>query len=245
MSIDKNEQTAAYAAHRQELSHNTGRATDVRSLRTRIQIRDALMALLLEGNFDQITVSALVKRAGINRATFYRHYSDIYDLAHRLTEVLFMDVEAHLAAVYRDEKLEPHQSGSVAGGGLPPQQRESRIDPGHGWEILFEHVAEYAQFYRAMLQPGGIPGFRARVEAVVEAQMLALLPSYGFRPEASRIPVALAVRYLAAAQVGFVQWWLEHDMPFPPVEAARHLLTLHVMGGTWALGLDLGAGIEE
>ena len=36
--------------------------------------------MLAEMPFYKITVSALVKRAGISPNTFYYHYEDIYDL---------------------------------------------------------------------------------------------------------------------------------------------------------------------
>jgi hypothetical protein len=51
------------------------------------------------------------------------------------------------------------------------------------------------------------------------------------------MPQALAIHYLAAAQVGFIQWWLENEMPFPPETAAVYLVNLHQRGGSWALGL--------
>ncbi len=43
-------------------------------------IWQAFQAMLEEMPFDKITVSALVKRAGVSPNTFYYHYQDIYDL---------------------------------------------------------------------------------------------------------------------------------------------------------------------
>ena len=188
-------------------------AVDLRSQRTQNQIRDAFIGLLIERPFAQITVTALTQAAGINRATFYRHYADIHDLAERLTDLLFADTLAHLEA----------------GAG--------ENDAAH-WTALFTHAAAYAPFYRAMLQPGGIPNFRQRVEMVVAQQMRQALPLLGFDDQqAQKMPAPLAVQYLAAAQVGFIQWWLENDMPFPPETAAAYLMSLHLNGGWWALGL--------
>lgn len=185
---------------------------DLRVQRTREQIRDAFMALLLEKPFDQISVSELAQRARINRATFYRHYTDIHDLAERLTDLLFAEMR------------EPfNQQGGES----------SAAD----WQILFDHVAQYASFYRAMMGPGGIPRFRERVETAVANQMTHLLPAFGFDPAKRQMPQALAVHYMAAAQVGFIQWWLTNDMPFSPQTAAAHLINLHWHGGSWALGL--------
>ncbi|MCA9962442.1 MAG: TetR/AcrR family transcriptional regulator [Chloroflexota bacterium] len=186
---------------------------DLRVRRTREQIRDAFMALLLERPFEQITVSAITQQARINRATFYRHYTDVNDLAARLTDLLFADIATHL------EEQGTHSTAA-------------------SWQILFTHVAEYATFYKAMMGPGGIPGFRERVETAVAAQMADLLPTFGFDNTRLRLPQTLAVRYLAAAQVGVIQWWLENEMPVTAATAAEYLINLHLHGGWWALGLE-------
>jgi AcrR family transcriptional regulator len=193
---------------------NKDSQVDLRIQRTREQIRDAFINLLLERPFAQITVTAVAEAARINRATFYRHYHDIHDLAAQLTDLLFADVVTPF---------------------------ENDTEPGYAanWEALFIHVAAYAPFYRAMLQPDGIPGFSQRVEAAVAQQMSDLLPLFGFDERQAAMPTALAVRYMAAAQVGFMQWWLENEMPFPPETAAVYLVDLHQRGGAAALGLPL------
>jgi AcrR family transcriptional regulator len=54
--------------------------TDPRVRRTRKLLQDALLALLAEKSFDAITVQDIADRSTINRATFYAHYVDKYDL---------------------------------------------------------------------------------------------------------------------------------------------------------------------
>ena len=44
-------------------------------------IKEAFGSLLDEKPFDRITVKDISSRAGINRQTFYYHFTDIYDLA--------------------------------------------------------------------------------------------------------------------------------------------------------------------
>ena len=185
---------------------------DPRTRRTQLLIRDAFMELLVEQGFDKITVRALTERANINRATFYRHYTDIHDLVSRLTDLLFVDV-----ATQTNEGLETSDVES--------------------WAILFEHVAQYATFYRALMGQKGIPSFRDRVRESVEAEMQQQLTISNFEETQAKMPLSLSIRYMAAAQVGFIQWWLENDMPFQPLEAAGYLMSLHTHGGVWALGL--------
>lgn len=41
---------------------------------------EALLALLLDKEFDYITIKDICKKAGVNRSTFYLHYESIMDL---------------------------------------------------------------------------------------------------------------------------------------------------------------------
>ena len=54
--------------------------TDRRIVRTRNALGDAMVALMLEKEFDEITVQQVLDRAGVGRATFYTHYRDKDDL---------------------------------------------------------------------------------------------------------------------------------------------------------------------
>lgn len=60
------------------------------SRKTRKLIRSTFAEMLSEkGTIDKITVTELVKRANINRGTFYTHYDDVYSVAEDFeTEIL-------------------------------------------------------------------------------------------------------------------------------------------------------------
>jgi len=58
----------------------THEQTDPRVRRTHKLLQEALVELADERGFDTITVGDIAKRAEVNRATFYRHYQDKYDL---------------------------------------------------------------------------------------------------------------------------------------------------------------------
>ena len=53
---------------------------------TKMRIRSAFYELLHEMDYEKITVTAVCKRAEINRATFYKHYLDVADLVDKLQE---------------------------------------------------------------------------------------------------------------------------------------------------------------
>ena len=66
---------------------------DPRVRRTRKLLEDAFKSLLRERPNDEISVGDVARRANVNRATFYAHYTDI---RHFATEVLRASFEAAL-----------------------------------------------------------------------------------------------------------------------------------------------------
>ncbi len=72
---------------------------DLRTQYTRKVIQDAFFALLKEQPLYKIKVSDLCERAGINRSTFYRHYTDPFDLMNQLEEQYLSEFEAYVKEV--------------------------------------------------------------------------------------------------------------------------------------------------
>ncbi|WP_342536671.1 TetR/AcrR family transcriptional regulator [Sporosarcina sp. FSL K6-3508] len=74
----------------------TGSKTDPRVLRTRKLIMDSFIELSSEKEFKDITVKDISAEAMINRATFYYHFEDIYDLLDKaLSEVLLINLDCN------------------------------------------------------------------------------------------------------------------------------------------------------
>ena len=60
--------------------------TDPRVLRTRKLITSAFIKLSQEKSFSDISVKDITEEASINRATFYNHFLDKYDLLEKVVE---------------------------------------------------------------------------------------------------------------------------------------------------------------
>ena len=54
--------------------------TDLRIIKTKKVIYEALIDLMKEKTFEEIKVSDICNKALINRSTFYAHYEDKYEL---------------------------------------------------------------------------------------------------------------------------------------------------------------------
>jgi AcrR family transcriptional regulator len=62
------------------MTHSVGQPGDLRVRRTRKLLKSALIELTIEKGFAAVTVQDIADRAMVNRATFYRHCLDKYDL---------------------------------------------------------------------------------------------------------------------------------------------------------------------
>lgn len=54
--------------------------TDLRIIKTKKTLGEALVKLMKEKNFERIKISDICEEALVNRSTFYAHYDDKYDL---------------------------------------------------------------------------------------------------------------------------------------------------------------------
>lgn len=70
---------------------------------TKRKLRDALMELLKDKPLRSITVKELCLRAGLNRGTFYAHYSDVFDLMEQIEAEIENDFFAALEPILSAE----------------------------------------------------------------------------------------------------------------------------------------------
>lgn len=77
------------------------------AIRSRKLIKKAVVDLLYEKPLDKITVTDVVKRADINRGTFYAHYTDISSVLDSLVEDAFSTLELTLRESPAGETPDP------------------------------------------------------------------------------------------------------------------------------------------
>lgn len=81
---------------------------DLRVKKTKNSIINAFLQLRAKKPLERITIKELTDLAEINKATFYLHYKDIYDLSEQLENELFISVFnsiAHPDSVFSEPKL--------------------------------------------------------------------------------------------------------------------------------------------
>ena len=76
------------------MARNDGDSEDLRVKRTYKLLQEALIELTVQKGFSAVAVSDITKYAGVNRATFYRHYEDKFDLLNQYVQRVCKLLEA-------------------------------------------------------------------------------------------------------------------------------------------------------
>src|SRR5271156_3926054 len=85
-----------------QLLHPGTESTDPRILRSRRMLMEALVRLLTQKEFDDISVQEIADEATLNRATFYLHYADKNALLQAMTESRFRDLIERRGITFAD-----------------------------------------------------------------------------------------------------------------------------------------------
>lgn len=198
----------------------THRRPDPRILRTRQQLRAALVSLIEEKGLDALTVQDIADRAGLNRATFYLHYHDKQDLLEKSLRDAIDELMADLGATTGEQ-------GQLVFDGSPRPIK-----------AVFEHVAQHAEFYRVMLSSEGVPAFSAGVRDYMAEVTIRWLAALQPDPHQSRVPLEIVANSLSWSLLGVLIWWLEHHMPQSPEYMAEQFQLLITLDLRQVLGLE-------
>jgi AcrR family transcriptional regulator len=171
---------------------------DLRVRRTRKLLQSALMELTIRKGFEAVTVQELCEQAMVNRATFYRHYTDKYDLIDQYMHELYTLLEQ------------------------PPGEEspEIAVSPPLGLVQMLEHLQNHASFYRVMLGPKGYALFGEKIRLYMEKRFMRSLPKDPKPVLPGKPPAKMILRCISSAGLGAIIWWLENDNQASPEQMA-------------------------
>lgn len=102
---------------------------DLRIVKTKDALHQALLQLLNDKNLDEISITEICKKAMINRGTFYLHYGQIEDVF----EEYFKEITLDLASSYK----EPYRRAAI----LNVDELDSSTTR------IFHHIEKFKPFY--------------------------------------------------------------------------------------------------
>lgn len=195
---------------------------DRRINRTRRQLRNALMSLILERGYNAVTIEDITERADLGRTTFYLHFRDKEELL----------VES-LEEIAEELKEQVEQAADL---GL-----EDGNFKGNPVAVAFRHVDENRDLYRIILKGEGSSKVASRIRDIIEEAAEDFFTRYmsRFMSAPPEMPLSLVAGYFASALMGFVTLWLEKELPYGGDEAADLFMTLFYRGAANILHLPL------
>jgi AcrR family transcriptional regulator len=155
---------------------------DPRILRTRAHLGEALFDLARERPLDQVTVADIAERAGVNRTTFYQHYSDKDAL---LVDALNRAVEGVVAKIDAD---------------TGPQDGRAIL------RAYLEHIATNAAFYQRILGEFGSAGIQAWLRERLADALLANLDDHDGLVD---LPLDILGAAISGAGLSIIRAWLD------------------------------------
>ena len=218
---DRNGETVDYWAKGTRVSAKTVHANaDLRILKTRDAIWEAVLSLTEEKGFERITVSDIARRARINRTTFYAHFTD--------KETVIRD---GVAAMLRNliARWEP----------APERISTAQATTPHANTVLwFDHVRENARFYRAMFVTGELARFSGEIEGLFHRLAMTRLGEHPAPPRPT-MPAEIVMSATIALNLGLVKWWLRDGLKDSPETMAIRYQELLVYGTYGVLRLPV------
>ncbi len=182
---------------------------DRRKERTRQWFQDALLALIEERGYENITVQDIVDRANTARVTFYRHYKDKEELLKSCLEQIYVEGA---------KSLRPVAPENWTGPGAPPLNL-----------TLYRHVAENYRLYQALLcGPLSIVvqlEIRLYMLIYLKSNLQLLFPGRENDPD-----LDLLANMVVTSSLGSIVWWLDNERPCPVEHLAQLNYQLNAAG---------------
>jgi AcrR family transcriptional regulator len=165
---------------------------DRRTSRTRRSLSEALMELIQEKRFDDITIQDVIDRADVGRSTFYSHFRDKEDLFQK-------DWEQFLHGLAEQVEWDKAGKGKFVPTGF-----------------LFDHLKEVQSFYKGLVRSRMTDAvFKSGLKHLSQLLETGLSVHLKNRP-APALPIPILAHYVSLQLFGLLRWWLDNEMPYPP-----------------------------
>ena len=173
-----------------------------RNTATEAKIKAAFTELMQTKGFDAMSVSAIVRIAGINRGTFYLHYLDKFDLRQQLIDDTIADL-TQILITGPDDK------------GRGPVSVEDCFASESIAEALRYVKREYA-FFDAVSRSGNDMQMYDRVKDVLKQMLLGQASRVGAELSYSGIPRDYALEILVSAVSSIIWLWIRRGCKEAP-----------------------------
>ncbi|MCJ1974041.1 TetR/AcrR family transcriptional regulator [Lactococcus piscium] len=196
---------------------------DLRVKRTNKLITQAFIKLLGSKTFDKITINDISDEAMINRATFYSHFKDKFDLFKNIIDKFLGD----FADVLDTENLVEENAINV-------KKIEGALTK------FYDFVNENPDLAKIFITHSNKEILSKRLLMILSERYSEIFDSLDVRNEDLKIPTDFVVSYITSIFIGTVNWWIEqknHEMSAN--EFASLVIKLISNGHLTVLGVNI------
>ncbi len=183
----------------------TEKKTDGRVRYTKMIIRESLIDLMHKKPLAKISVTEICKTAGINRATFYAHYSDPFDLLASIENDIMADIGAGLESAFCPDV--------------------TNIQVMLKW--VFEYVQINADICTVLLSDTSDTSFLMQVVSMLQERFV---ESWASARSVTEEDAEYLFTFAAIGSVGLLRKWLQEGMKKTPDEIAEMVMKLSNRG---------------
>lgn len=169
---------------------------------TKMVLKDSLIYFLEQKEPSQITIKELCEHADVNRATFYAHYCDIYDLLGKIEDELIDNIKQHLMNFELADKSKNQEILA---------------------KKIFDFIVENSKICKILLNERGNYNFQKRVMMLVYNTLFTDMTNHGI------IDTAVAdyvYSFIITGCIGIVQKWLNDDMKMSTTYMAQLVIQM-------------------
>lgn len=183
------------------------------------RIKDTMLSLMQQKDFHKITVSDICKESGVNRSTFYAHFTDVYDLMKKMQQDTFRDIQDTFKDTHAENYAEYFSESSLT--------------------RVLTHIKKNRLFYRACLSYGQAVTDMAGDELFMR-YMRPFFLSLGFsETDADERRMQYYFRFFFAGMIEVIRLWVESDCIETPEEMAAVILKSAATSNELSLALSL------
>ncbi len=166
---------------------------DRRVKRSQNLLGAALLSLIMEKGYEAVTIRDITERADVAYVTFFRHYKSKDELLVERLQVGMSDLQARIETAAR-------------------QARTNVTTQAEG-QLIFEYVQANNLLFRVLMRSQGARQVRQQTLTAIETVFLKSCKPLSAKEKL--IPRQIAAHHIAASLLALIEWWLEHEMPYP------------------------------
>jgi AcrR family transcriptional regulator len=173
---------------------------------TKMVLKESFIKLLKEKPISRVSITEICEEADINRATFYAHYNDQFDLLQQIEQELIDDINRYLA----NYSFQDNDPGTV-----------------QLMEQIFEYIKENSELCIVLLSESGDKKFLKDILMIVQRQCIA---EWTANRSVNTKLAEYLYSYATNGSLGVILKWFENGMDRSTHEMAEIIIKMTNQG---------------